>query len=68
MAKPEEVRREIAKRKLPYKIAKGGGSWYVYDGGAELWYTSSLCTWTFDGWSAEKWVDLIEDMAKEHNG
>lgn len=63
MASPAEVRKEIANRKLPYKIAKAGGSWYVYDGGAELWVTSSLYTWTFDGMSAKEWVDIIEGMA-----
>lgn len=65
MATPNEVRRELKARNLPYKIAKGGGSWYVYDGGAELWYSSSLCIWTWDGLSAKEWVDRIEDMAKQ---
>ena len=66
MATPKEVRNELKKRNLPYKIAKGGGSWYVY-GGAETWKNSSLCTWSLDGLSAKAWVDLIEDMAKNND-
>jgi len=65
MATPAEVRKELLNRGLPYKIAKAGGSWYVYDGGAECWRRCSLSTYRLDGLSAKEWVEIIEDMSKE---
>ncbi len=66
MATPQQVRKELLKRNLPFKIAKGGKTWYVYDGDAAAWETSTLCTWTLNGFTAQQWVDIIVDMDKCH--
>jgi len=66
MATPSQVRAELKRRGLPYGIFKTCSCWYVVDGDSSEWYSTSLNTYSFDGQPAAWWVDIIADMAAEH--
>ena len=63
---PDQVRREIKGRGLPYDVFKTAQRWYVSGGDSHEWFSTSLNTYAFRGQPAAWWVDIIADMAKEH--
>lgn len=66
MTTPAEVRKELRKRGLPYNIYKTHMCWYVIEGDADAWESTSLNTYTFNSRPATWWVDIIQDMEKTH--
>jgi hypothetical protein len=40
--------------------------WYVIEGDADAWESTSLNTYTFNGRPASWWVDIIYDMQKDY--
>lgn len=66
MSTPSQVRAELKKRNLSYTIYKIKSCWYVDGPNCELWDSTSLCTYKFDGASAAFWVDIIQEMEVEH--
>jgi hypothetical protein len=59
MTTPAQVRNLLKKHKLPFDISKVEGCWYVTGEETTLWSGTSLNTFSFDGLSAEEWVEDI---------
>lgn len=64
MATPAQVRAELKRRKLPYNVEKTQSTWYVTGADSINWIKRCLYTNSFDGQTAQFWVDIIEDLSK----
>ena len=63
---PDQVRREIKRRELPYEIFKTAQCWFVAGGSSATWDSTSLNTYDFRGQPASWWVDIIQDMDRDN--